>query len=318
MKRPNYLLHPLRSLLGRAHRPPPGSSPGLLRSEPGAPPPRITLLAYGPDSLAESEVSGPEALAGVRGTAPVVWINVDGVGHAETVRVLGETFGLHRLALEDVMNVPQRAKVEDYGEYLFIVARMARVHEAVLDTEQIGIFLGPDFVVTFQERPGDPLDPVRERIRNRVGRIRSSGADYLAYAVLDAITDHYFPVLEELGDRLDDMEAEILRGPSRTVMTRLYGLKRDLTSSLTDLYLSLVGQRTNEIMKVLTIFAAIFIPLTFIAGIYGMNFDYEASPFNMPELHWFWGYPFALGLMLAVAVGMLFYFYRKGWIGEGS
>jgi hypothetical protein len=208
MKRPNYLLRPLRSLRRRARRPPPGSSPGLLRSDPAAPQPRITLLAYGPDSLTETEVSGPEALAAVRGTAPVVWINVDGVGHAETVR--------------------------------------------------------------------DPHPAVAEETR----------------VYLRDCHDHVIQAID------------------------LVESYRDLTSSLTDLYLSLVGQRTNEIMKVLTIFAAIFIPLTFIAGIYGMNFDHEASPFNMPELHWFWGYPFALGLMALVAIGMLFYFHRKGWIGE--
>lgn len=369
MKRPNYLLHAVLPLRRRLRRPPPGSSPGLLRPTPNAEPPRVTALAYGPDAFEEVVVEQLEGLGALVGRWPVVWINVDGVEHTDTVRRLGELFGLHRLALEDVVNVPQQPKVEDYGEYLFIVARMARL-EAAVDTEQIGMFLGRGFVLTFQERRGDPLDPVRERIRGRIGRIRSAGADYLAYAVLDAIVDYYFPVLEGIGDRLDQMEDDILAGPNRETMPRLYAIKRDittlrralwpardalnslvrdplphvedetriylrdcydhviqsielvesyrdLTSSLTDLYLSSVGQRTNEIMKVLTIFSAIFIPLTFIAGIYGMNFDPDASPWNMPELEWFWGYPFALVLMVGVALGMLTFFWRKGWIGGG-
>lgn len=371
MKRPNYLLYPLRPLRRKHHRPPPGSAPGLVqRSTPeDVPPPTITVLAYGADRATEMPIEDLETLRRMRGTFPVLWVNVDGVEHIDTVRDLGAVFGLHRLALEDVVNVPQRAKVEDYGEYLFIVAHMARIGEGLsLNLEQIGIFLGPDFVLTFQERAGDPLDPVRDRIRSKVGRIRSAGADYLAYAVLDAVVDHYFPVLERLGECIDEVEDQILGTSDRNLMARLYSIKReltalrraiwpardalntllrdphpvidpetqvylrdcydhvvqsidlvesyrDLTSSLTDLYLSTLGNRTNEIMKVLTIFSAIFIPLTFIAGVYGMNFDYGASPLNMPELHWAWGYPFALLLMVVVALLMLFFFRRRGWLG---
>ncbi|CAN5811645.1 magnesium/cobalt transporter CorA [soil metagenome] len=328
------------------------------------------MLAYGAEGLVEETLESLAALHELRERWPVSWVNVDGIEHAETVRQLGEFFGLHRLALADVVNVPQRAKVEDYGDYLFIIARMARVDEG-LETEQISIFLGKGFVLTFQERRGDPLDPVRERLRSGVGRIRANGADYLAYAVLDAIVDHYFPVLEQLGDHLELLEEEILNRPTRASMARLYALKRDLgafrrsvwperdtlntlvrdpsplitdetriylrdcydhviqsidllenyrelSSSLTDLYLSSISNRTNEIMKVLTIFAAIFIPLTFIAGVYGMNFDPDVSPWNMPELDWFWGYPFALGLMALTALGLILFFWRKGWIGEAE
>jgi magnesium transporter len=369
MKRPNYLLHPTRPLR-RARRPPPGSPPGLPTPvATTVPPPRITVMAYGPEGLKEMETRDPEAVRDLPGRWPVVWINVDGVENLQTVSALGEIFHLHRLALEDVVNVPQRAKVEDFGDYLFIVARTATMEECV-DTEQIGVFLGPDFVLTFQEEQGDPYDPVRERIRDSIGHIRDAGTDALAYAILDATIDYYFPILEKLGDHLDELEEQILTRPTRATIAALYSVKRDLTalrralwpardavnalirdpsaliddetrvylrdcydhvvqcldllesdreltSSLTDLYLSSIGHRTNEIMRVLTIFSVVFIPLTFIAGVYGMNFDPAASPWNMPELKWALGYPFALGLMAVTAIGMLIYFRRRGWLGGG-
>lgn len=358
------LLHPFRR---RVRRPPPGSAPGTLTAHPGAGPPRIHILGYGPEGCEEKELGGAEELREHLGRWPVLWANVDGVGHPDTLREVGEVFGLHGLALEDVADVPQRAKVEDYEGHLFVVARMTG-HESPGVTEQLSLFLGDGVVLTFQEREGDPLDPVRERIRRGSGRIRHMGADYLAYAVLDAVVDYYFPVLEGYADRLDELEEEILASCSRETMGRLHSLKRelvglrraiwpmrdmvnsllrddhprvsdttrvflrdlydhtvqaidlvetcrDLAASLTDLYLSTTSNRMNEIMKVLTMFSALFIPLSFIAGVYGMNFDTGRSPLNMPELHWYWGYPFALSLMAAFAVGLLLYFRRKGWVG---
>lgn len=364
MKTPDSLLRPFHR---RARRPPPGSSPGTLTADPAAPPPTVRLLAYGPHEMTESVVDDLGSLRDVRGKWPVLWVDVDGVGHVETLRALGEVFGLHRLALEDVINIPQRSKMEEYGDHLFIVSRMPELAPRP-DTEQVSLFLGRDFVLTFQERSGDPFDPVRERIRRSRGRIRGAGPDYLAYALLDAIIDHYFPVLEHCGDELEELEDRILAGAGRETMSRLHQIKRDLLtlrravwperdavnalireptelvtdetrvylrdchdhvvqvmeltesyrdlgSSLTDLYLSSVSNRTNEIMKVLTMFSSIFIPLGFIAGLYGMNFDYKESPLNMPELHWYWGYPFALSLMSLVAGCLLWFFWRKGWIG---
>lgn len=351
-------------------RPAPGSAPGTLVSAPGAQPPRITVIGYAPHEMTEHLADDLETLRHMRRKWPVLWVNVDGVAHAETLERIGEIFCLHRLALEDAGQVHQRAKVDVFEDHLFIVARMARLCPE-LDLEQVGIFLGPDYVVTFQERMGDPLEPVRARIRSGHPRIRCAGADYLAYAILDAIIDHCFPVLERYADRLDELENEVITRPSRASINQLHLVKRDLmslrramwplrealgnllrdpgdlirldtvvylrdtqdhvfqiidlveayrevASSLTELYLSTVSNKMNEVMKVLTMFSATFIPLGFIAGVYGMNFDTSRSPLNMPELHWYWGYPFALTLMALVATGLIVFFARRGWFrGEG-
>jgi magnesium transporter len=356
----NAALEGVAPVLERASRPPPGSSPGVLESIPGATPPRVTVFAYGPHDLTEFEADDLPALARLRGNYPVVWVNVDGVGHAGTVAAVGDAFGLHRLALEDVMQVTQRPKVEDFDGHLFIVVKMAR-RAPTLDLEQVATFLGPDFVVTFQERPGDVFAEVRERLRAGHSRIRGAGADYLAYALLDAIIDNYFPVVEEFVDELEALETEIMERPTSALVHRLHDIKRELMAlrravwplrealgalvrdpgdlvhpdtvvylrdcqdhtwqvldlvenfrevagSLADLYLSTVGNRTNEIMKVLTIFAALFIPLSFVTGVYGMNLRH-------PEQAWYWAWPFAAGVMLLVALGLMVFFYRRGWIG---
>jgi magnesium transporter len=325
---------------------------------PGAVPPRMTVIGYGPHEITEFTVDDVQRLAAARGTWPVLWVNVDGVAHAETVRALGEVFCLHGLALEDVMEVPQRARVESYPDHLFVLARMARLCPG-LDLEQISIFVGSDYLLTFQERPGDPLDPVRERLRAGHVRIRGAGPDYLAYAVLDAIVDNYFPVLEHYAERLDALEDRIVSHPRRAEMAGLHRVKRemmalrraiwpmrealgelarapgqliapetlvylrdcyghavqvldlvesyrDVCASLTDLYLSTLSNRMNEIMKVLTVFASIFIPLGFITGIYGMNVYRD---------RWWWDTPFEIGILVTVAVLLLGFFWRKGWIG---
>lgn len=367
MKRRDLLRLPLEAvrsgaepvLRSAAMRPPPGSAPGMLMSMPGATEPRVRVMAYGPHELTEFYADDLEALPKLRGAYPVVWVNVDGIEHAETVRRIGDAFCLHRLALEDVMHVPQRPKVEAYDGYLFLVGRMAR-RTPGLDLEQISIFLGPDFVITFQERPGDPLDPVRARIRELHTALRTGGPDYLAYAVIDTFVDHYFPVLEQYADELDDLEDEVVLRPSHACMNRLHGMKRELmnlrramwpmrealgvlmrdsgalvkpettvylrdcqdhafqivdlvetyretAASLNDLYLSTVSNRMNEVMKVLTIFASIFIPLGFITGLYGMNIDHPARA-------WYWDWPFAAGVMGGIALSLLAFFWRRGWI----
>ena len=371
MKTPSFVLNPLRTRRPRATRPPPGTAPGTLLHTPGAEPPHISVIGYGPQGFTEETVPSAGALRGYVGRWPMLWVNVSGVEHTETLAEVGDVFGLHGLALEDVADVPQRAKVEEYGSHVFVVARMAGHEDARASecTEQLSLFLTPGTVLTFQERAGDPLEPVRERLRRGSGRIRATGADYLTYAILDAVVDNYFPVLEAYADRLDALEEEILGTPNRDTMTRLHTVKRELMAlrraiypmrdavtsllrepppavatetqvylrdlhdhavqaidlldtyrevagSLSDLYQSNVSHRMNEVMKVLTMFSAVFIPLGFIAGVYGMNFDTGRSPLNMPELHWYWGYPFALSIMATVAAGLVIYFARKGWFRD--
>jgi magnesium transporter len=327
-------------------------------------------MAYGPDGVFEQEVSDLGILPDLRRRWPVTWLNVEGVGDVQAIRRIGEIFGLHLLALEDAVNVHERAKVEQYENHLFIVARMFEIHGGV-ETDQLGLFLGKNFVVTFQETPGDCFDPVRDRIRSARGKVRELGADYLAYALLDAVIDAYFPIIEAIGERIEALEDEVLARPHAGTVSQINEMRRELLAlrraiwplreaigtclrepsswisedtrvflrdcydhtfqvidlvetyrevgaGLMEIYLSSVGNRTNEVMKVLTIIATIFIPLTFIAGVYGMNFKTERSPWNMPELEWYWGYPACLALMAAVSCTLLFYFWRKGWLGGGG
>jgi magnesium transporter len=266
-----------------------------------------------------------------------------------------------------MVHVHQRAKVEHWKEYVFVVIRMFRL-EPQLDTEQLGIVFGKDFVITVQEgKPGDCLEPVRERLRQNRGILRKNGPDYLAYALVDAVTDSHFPILNTYADRLDGLEDEVLGQPYLDVIWRIHGIKRDLltlsntlmpqrdlvaalmrdptplvseetrvhlrdvadhtvqildilacyremSQALIEIHLNIASNKMNEVMKVLTLVTVIFIPLTFIAGIYGMNFDPDSSPWNMPELRWRWGYPVTLLFMAALVVLMLVYFRRRGWL----
>ena len=349
-------------------RPPPGSPPGTLVAPIEPESPVVHVMIYDRERLEERPLAaGDDLLTLAPAAGQVMWIDVQGLGDLELMRRLGERFGLHPLVLADLVHVNQRAKVEAYESHLFIVLRMVHQDDH-LWTEQLSLILGENFVLTVQERSGDCFDPVRERLRRAQGRLRVAGADYLAYALLDALIDSYFPVLERQGEVLEEMERDVVEAPGAGHITRIRGFKRDLlelrralwplreamahllhddlvligagtrlflrdcadhvfqlmdmveidrevASSLIDLHLSSLSMRMNEIMKVLTIIATIFIPLGFIAGLYGMNFDPEVSPFNMPELDWYYGYPFALALMLAVAGGLLAYFRRKGWLG---
>jgi magnesium transporter len=345
----------------RRRRPAPGTAPGTIVIDPGANKPVIRLFSYGGDAFEEAAVTDIPTIGKFLGKRAVTWVNVDGLGDADTIVALGEVFGLHRLSLEDVVSLHQRPKVEDYGSVLYLVARMASASDRY-ESEQISLFLGSNFVVTFQENPGDCFDPVRERIRKGKGQIRATGPSYLAYALLDALLDYYFPILERLGDRIEELEREILDHPGATVLARVHAVRRDLlnvrrdvwpmrdalgailrdttplippetrlwfrdihdhafqimdmtetsremTAGLVEAHMSSVGNRMNEVMKVLTMIATIFIPLTFIAGVYGMNFRV------MPETEWTWGYPFSLGLMGIIAAALVYYFRRKGWLG---
>ncbi|HZL91230.1 MAG TPA: magnesium/cobalt transporter CorA [Pirellulaceae bacterium] len=348
----------------------PGTSPGVIAPSPAQRPSEASVLAYGPQSLVEHELADVMQIPKLLADHPVVWVNVEGLANAKLIERLGDLFDLHRLALEDVVSTHQRAKVDEYGAVLFIVLRMVSCQLDRCGTEQLSLFVGPGFVITFQEgTPGDPFDRVRERIRKGVGKIRASGSDYLAYALIDAAIDAYYPVLELYAERIDGLEDAVLEARSRKTMDQLHEVKadllilrraiwpmrealahlmregvpnisdstrpylrdcydhvvqivelvetyRELTADLRDLYMSSISNRINETMRVLTIISVIFIPLTFIAGIYGMNFR-PVSPWNMPELDWFLGYPFSLGLMAVTAIGMLIYFYWQGWIFRG-
>ncbi|MFH1265097.1 MAG: magnesium/cobalt transporter CorA [Planctomycetota bacterium] len=344
----------------------PGSVPGTVAVDPEANRPVVRVIRYGPDNLEEKEVADLDSVGKLVDRQSVTWVDVQGLGDAATITRLGEIFNLHPLALEDVVNTHQRAKVEEYGEHLFIVARMLTGGEQ-LNAEQVSVFIGANFVLTFQEKPEDCLDPVRKRLRKSGGRIRQLGADYLAYALLDAIVDAYFPVLEQYGEALDRLDDEISTRPSPGTVARIHQMRgdllllrraiwplrddvgellraenplvsqetrlflrdcydhtfqiidlvdtcREMCADLREYYLSTVNNRMSEIMKLLTIMATIFIPLSFIAGVYGMNFDPDASPLNMPELRWTFGYPLALGLMAGVAGSQLLYFWRRGWL----
>jgi magnesium transporter len=343
----------------------PGTSPGTLQRIVDSPQPEITVIAYTPERIVETKIKSVHEIDPLLKSNNVVWINVDGLGATEILEKLGARFALHPLALEDVLNLHQRPKIEAYGETLFMVARMIYLKEHI-ETEQISFFLGANFVLTFQERVGDCLDAVRERIRQGLGRIRKSGADYLLYALIDTIVDSYYPVVDQFADRLEELEeqVEISQGsnamaqihetrnellmvrrairphrealnqlvrdehPLVTAETRIFfrdcydhtiqlidllETYREMCSDLRDYALSIVSHRMNEVMKVLTIIATIFIPLSFIAGVYGMNFDTD-SKWNMPELEWTYGYPFALVLMSTVTGLFVFYFWRKGWM----
>ena len=359
----------LRRRVRRGRRPPPGSAPGTLVAPPQeAPPPSIRTMAYGPGRIEERPLAGVDELDRPTAALPVLWVDVQGLGDLEVMRAIGRRFELHPLALADIVGADQRPKVEAYDRHLFIVVRMPHLDEA-LWTEQLSLIVGRDFVLTLQERPGDSFDPVRARLRQEGSRMRTLGADYLAYALIDALIDGYFPVLEHYGEALESVERTVVEQPDPALVPHIHALKRDLlelrralwpmreimghllrdetvfigadtrvylrdcadhvfqlmdmleidrevASGLVDLHLSSVSLRANEIMKVLTIIATIFIPLGFIASLYGMNFKTEVSPWNMPELSWYFGYPFALGIMLAVALGLLGYFWHKGWIGQ--
>ncbi len=364
-------LHPFHSLSlvgrlgGRASKPvgtPPGTvvHTGVRRVAE----PRLQLLRYRDESFEEGTAEVLDPLPVLPGAEEgVLWLNVDGLHDVALLERIGERMGFHPLAMEDVASVGQRPKLEEYDDHLFIVLHMLRIDGEThrIAVEQVSLLVGPGYLISFQEAPGDVFESVRERIRSGKGKVRRRGSDYLAYALIDAVVDSYFHILEQLGERTEELESEVMEVPTRDTMRRVHELKRellilrrsvwplrelmgaflrtdgrlvdeatrlylrdvhdhsyqlidtaevlrDITSGMRDLYLSNVSHRTNEVMKVLTIMASIFIPLTFVAGVYGMNFEY------MPELAVPWAYPAILLLMLTAALGMLWLFRRKGWL----
>ncbi len=350
---------------------PPGTSPGTLsQPEKLLPIPlQILLTDYTDSEYVERVLDAPEECRTYLERDTVTWIHVQGDAEPDIMRQLGKLFGLHQLALEDVINTGQRPKVDDYSEQLFIVIAhpVIDINDANVKTTQLSLFVGHNFVISFHPGKHDPFNPVRQRLRDHAGRIRSRGADYLLYALIDMVIDEGFPVLELLGDEIEQLEEEMLGTPTRSSMHRLHHLKRslillrrmlwpqrevlnrlvhddtgiisdqnqvyyrdcydhtiqimdlletyrDMVTGLLDIYLSSVSYRLNEIMRVLTVIATIFIPLTFIVGVYGMNFADTDSPWAMPELHWYYGYPLVWLVMVAVVAVMLFYFRRRKWL----
>ena len=324
---------------------------------------KITIIDYDEKGFQEKEAQNLEECFPFKDKPTVTWINVDGVHDAQLIDKIGTCYGIHPLTLEDIVYVAQRPKLEDYDEYIFIVLKMLTYNdkEKTTQIEQVSVLLGNNFVISFQEREGDVFNFIRERIRNAKGRIRKMKADYLAYSLIDAIVDHYFLVLEKIGERVEALEEELLSDPKPETQHTIHNLKRetiflrksvwplrevinnlvrgesklinksteiylrdvydhtiqiidtietlrDMASGMLDLYLSSLSNRMNEVMKVLTIIATIFIPITFIAGIYGMNFEY------MPELKWPWGYAGVWGVFVLVILLMVIYFKRKRWL----
>jgi magnesium transporter len=350
----------------RLSRHAPGTAPGTIVPPENALPPVITVIAYNETDLIERTLSDPDELQPLLAEWKMMWVNIDGFGSKEVIEKFGKIFNLHALALEDVLNPYQRPKAEEYADVAFMVMRMAHFTDKKLVLEQISLFMGRRFVLTFQDKPGDCLNPVRDRLRKGAGRpLRTSGSDYLAYALIDAVVDGYFPVLEHYGEWIDRLEDEVIFAPTQKTIERIHYIKRKMSrlrhavwpmremigafsthiphvqdqtrlylrdcydhviqvldlletdreraSGLLDIYLSSISNRMNEVMKVLTIISTIFIPLTFIVGVYGMNFD-TSSPYNMPELKARYGYPVTLAAMALIAAAFTYYFKRKGWI----
>ena len=331
--------------------------------------PRFTVIEYDENHFLETETNEVEDCLIFRDRPYMTWINVDCPRQVYSLEKLGACYGLHPLVLEDILT-DQRPKVEDYEDYIFIVLKMLYYEEAEdddeigdfnIDMDQVSIIFGNNFIISFKEKDVDVFRPLRERLRTSRGRIRKQGADYLAYSMIDSIVDHYFVIMEKLGDRFEELEDSVVSNPEPGILPAIYNLKRDMlflrksvwplreaisrmqrmdshlisettriylrdvydhtiqvienietfrdmSASLLETYLSSLSNKLNEVIKLLTIISTIFIPLTFLSGLYGMNFT------HMPELEHPWGYPAVLVLMLLVVAVMLAYFYRKKWI----
>jgi magnesium transporter len=328
----------------------------------------LSLLVYNEKELHEKTLTGSEdlrgALQGQDKEEGVVWLHIAGLHDIGLMELLGSIYHLHPLTLEDILYTDQRPKIEDFGNYIYIVLKdfsLPLEADGQILPEQISVVFGPNFLISFQERQSPLLEPIRERIRSARGRIRKTGTDYLAYTIIDAIIDQYFILLEKLGENVESLEDQLVANPGRDTLHSIQSIKRemlylrksvwplreaistlqrsdsplvdtatalylkdvydhaiqiidtietyrDMLSGMLDIYLSSVSNRLNEVMKVLTIIATIFMPLTFLAGVYGMNFKY------MPELEWRWGYFMVLGIMTTVALSMVLFFRRKKWL----
>jgi magnesium transporter len=349
------------SLLAR-RRAPAGSVPGTLAIPADALPTTIRAMHYTPDRVDEASFDDPEAVRPLLAAEGTLWLDVVGFGDGAVLSRLGEILGIHPLAIADIVHTPQRPKFEDFGDRYLIVLQMGRTSEERLsEIEQVTLVLGPDWVVTFQEQPEDVFDPIRNRIRQGLGSLRGGHADFLAYALVDAIVDGFFPVLEQLGDEMDRLEERVLESADRHNIVEIHATRRrliqlhrvlwgqrdainamlrdhdspfgravhiylrdtydhsiqllelvetsrELTAAMLEIHLSSISNRMNEVMKTLTVMASIFIPLTFLTGVYGMNFR------RMPELDWPWAYPVFWLAIVVIALALLQWFRRRGWL----
>ena len=322
---------------------------------------KITVIDYDEKNFQEITVDKIEECYPFKNKPSVTWINIDGIYETEIIEKIGQKFDIHPLVLEDIANTGQRPKTEDFEKYIYIVLKMLHQPNEETLSEQVSIILCKNYVISFQEDIGDVFNSLRDRIRNDKGRIRKMGTDYLAYSLIDAIVDHYFVILEKIGEKIEDVEEKVVDNPNPAVLQNIHDLKsemiylrksvwplrevisgiqrggstlihksteiflkdvydhtiqvmdtietyREMVTGMIDIYMSSISNKMNEVMKVLTIFAAIFIPLTFVAGIYGMNFQ------NMPELSWEWGYFAILFIMFLIGLILIIYFKRKKWL----
>jgi magnesium transporter len=324
----------------------------------------IRAWIYNSEELIEKELQTVEECLAFKDKPGMnLWVNIDGLDQIEVIEKLGSYFKIHPLTLEDVLNTSQRPKMEDYDSYIYTVLKMILLDEEreEIIIDQVSIILGPNYILSFQEREGDVFDPLRERLKNPASRLRKNGVDHLAYSLIDAVIDNYFLILEHFGEEIEDLEERLIVSPVPETMRMIQKHKRemiilrrsvwplrelinslqraesglikettqiylrdvydhtiqvidsieafrDILSSMVDVYLSSLSNRMNDIMKVLTIIATIFIPLTFVAGVYGMNFDY------MPELRWRWGYPVVMLGMALIGISMFLYFKKRRWV----
>ncbi|MBN1636213.1 MAG: magnesium/cobalt transporter CorA [Deltaproteobacteria bacterium] len=324
---------------------------------------KISIIDYDVDKFEEKTIENVEECFPFKDTPSITWINISGIHQTEIIEKIGKHFELHPLLMEDILNTGHRPKMEDFGEYIFVVLKMLyqENEDGEITSEQVSLFFGENYVISFQESEKDIFDLLRDRLQHGKGRIRKMGADYLAYAIIDAIVDNYFKILEDIGEQLENTEEILLDRPNPEVLQTIHSMKndmlflrkaiwpfrevisslergesylikettiiylhdvyehtiqvidtiemfRDIISGMLDTYLSSISNKMNEVMKVLTIFASIFIPLTFMAGVYGMNFEF------MPELHWRWSYPILWIAMLSVGISLLVFFKRKKWL----
>ena len=342
-----------------------GSSPGTLVhiGEQKVDETLITLIDYDEEHLQEKVLESIEEAFPLKDLPTATWINIDGLHEIDIIEKIGQHFNIHPLVLEDIVNTGQRPKTEEFEDLIFVVLKMLHYNENAekIRSEQFSLVLGPNFLITFQEIQGDVFNFVRERIRKPKTRLRKAGCDYLAYALIDAIVDHYFVILEALGDKIEDLEIQLLDNPTRDTLETIHEMKRemiylrkqiwpireiinslvksessliqeqmhiyfrdvydhtiqiidtiesyrDILAGMLDIYLSTLSNKMNEVMKVLTIIATIFIPITFIAGVYGMNFKF------MPELEWRWGYVMVWAIIVVAAGIMIGFFKKKQWL----